>query len=218
MTAPIKLSSFERKSWFHPRGLLLVAALLLFLSITLLAAGLAFFTAHVLLAQPTKPAKADAIVVLTGGSGRLDQAILLLNQGYGRKLYISGVHPNFTSKDLEKKLSLTRETITCCVEMDSEALNTAANASQTAQWAASHGFDRLILVTSAYHMPRTLLEMRRAAPKVKFHPYPVSTVKDRSLLDRLLDINNMHLLTKEYGKLLAAFFHGSSERLNSARS
>ncbi len=217
MTSQNRLFSFAGISWLHPRRLLIIAALGLFLLVTLFGAGLALFTAHVLLAEPSKPRRADAIVVLTGGSGRLDHAINLLNEGYGKKLLISGVHPNFTSRTLEMKRTLTSEQISCCIELDSEALNTVANATQTAQWAEKNSFNRLIVVTSAYHMPRTLLEMRRAAPEIDFQAYYVAQANGRSLLQRVFDTNNMHLLTKEYGKLLAAFLHGSSERLNSTR-
>ena len=40
-----------------------------------------------------EPARADGIVVLTGGASRVSDAIELLAGGYGKRLLISGVHP-----------------------------------------------------------------------------------------------------------------------------
>ena len=54
--------------------------------------------------------------------------------------------------------------------------------------------------------------MRRAAPDIALQGQLV-TKTDRPLLSRLLDWNNVHLLTKEYGKLLGAIMYGSTERL-----
>lgn len=202
----------------HLRRLVLLTGLALATLLAALLTGLVVFTGHVLLAKSSMPEKADAIVVVTGGQGRLDQAVQLFQKGYGKKLLISGVHPNYSDRTLRSKLGLTEEQIRCCIELDSQALNTVANATQTAQWAKHNSFNSLILVTSAYHMPRTLLEMRRAAPDISFQAVKVTPPTGRSLIARLFDPNNMQLLTKEYGKLLAAIFHGTSERLHKAKN
>ena len=195
----------------------LAVCLVIGLVFVLLGMGLAAFTGYVLLVSEKKPVSADAIVVVTGGAGRLDRAVALLDEGLGKKLFISGVHPNYTNRTLLNQYKLTSEQINCCVELDSLALNTAANATQTALWAKKHGFDSLIIVTSAYHMPRTMLEMQRAAPQIRFEGHVVANHAKRTFIERLLDFNNMRLLTKEYGKLLASIFHGTTERLETSR-
>nr|WP_321443075.1 YdcF family protein [uncultured Cohaesibacter sp.] len=189
-----------------------LVALLILLSIAMLTMGLVGYTGYVLLASEQDPEPADAIVVVTGGAGRLEKAIDLLKRNKGKRLLISGVHPGYGPTTLERRYKLTKKQIACCVDLDSRALNTVANATQTAEWAHRHGFHSLIIVTSAYHMPRTMLEMRRAAPDIRLQGQLV-TRSDRSLLTRLFDWNNVHLLTKEYGKLLGAIVYGSSERL-----
>lgn len=194
------------------------SCILIAICVAALLTGLILFTGHVLLAKSSMPKRADGIVVVTGGQGRLDQAVQLFKNGYGKKLLISGVHPNYSDRTLRSKLGLTEKQINCCIELDHRALNTVANATQTAQWAKQNKLNSLILVTSAYHMPRTLLEMRRAAPDVSFQAVKVTPPVERSLMTRLLDPNNMQLLTKEYGKLLASIFHGTSERLHTAKN
>lgn len=161
LETPKKGAGSAKSKKRHVRRLVLLAALAIGLLVAALFFGLAFFTGHVLLAQSKMPQKADAIVVVTGGQGRLDQAVQLFKKGYGKKLLISGVHPNYSDQTLRSKLRLTNDQIACCIDLDRRALNTVANATQTAQWAQRNKLNSLILVTSAYHMPRTLLEMRR---------------------------------------------------------
>ena len=49
------------------------------------------------------------------------------------------------------------------------------NARETAEWARSLGYRRLILVTADYHMPRAMLELKAAMPEARIAPYPVAT-------------------------------------------
>ena len=52
-----------------------------------------------------KPARnADGIVVLTGGSSRVSDAMELLAGGYGKRLLISGVHPTNAASDISRSL------------------------------------------------------------------------------------------------------------------
>ena len=91
----------------------------------------------------------------------------------------------------------------CCVDIDHVALETVGNAAQTARWARDHGFDELILVTNNYHIPRSLLELKRAAPKVRFIPYPVvnSDLANWSWMKRP---DTARVLFAEYLKYLGA--------------
>nr|WP_321524417.1 YdcF family protein [uncultured Cohaesibacter sp.] len=187
------------------------------LVLCVLTAGWAFFVGYSLTAHETTPRNADAIVVVTGGAGRLERAIQLLKEGKGHKLLISGVHYRNTDRTMFARFDLPDDVINCCVDLDREALNTVANATQTALWAKENAFKSLIIVTSAYHMPRTLLEMRRAAPEVDFQSDLVAGSTDKPLLSRLSNWNTLHLLTKEYFKLLASVLHGTTERLLSHR-
>lgn len=116
--------------------------------------------------------KSDAIVVLTGGSGRLDEGLRLLNDGFAEKLFISGVYKGVDMKYLLEAYRQNPEELNCCVDIG-HAEDTINNALETAEWAAKNNVISLHLVTSAYHMPRAVLEFRHAMPAVALHQHPV---------------------------------------------
>lgn len=116
----------------------------------------------------------DGIVVNTGGALRLDEAGLLLAQGRARRLLISGVSTDNLPEDVLTLLpGLPRELFECCVDLGYQARNTIGNADETAAWARERGMRTLRVVTAAYHMPRSLVELRRALPDVELVPHPV---------------------------------------------
>lgn len=114
----------------------------------------------------------DAVVVLTGGRGRLDAGLDVLMRGQAGKLFVSGVYRGL---DVQRLLQATRRDGTGIESRVAigDAVNTAANARETAAWMHAEGFRSLRLVTSAYHMPRSLLEFRRALPEASVIPHPV---------------------------------------------
>src|ERR1700722_8810689 len=122
----------------------------------------------------TKPARhADGIVVLTGGSSRVSDAMELLADGYGRRLLISGVHPTNAASDISRSLSDKQALLGCCVDLDRSAVNTRSNAAETRRWARDRGFKSLIVVTSNYHMPRAIVELSHAMPDIALIPFAV---------------------------------------------
>jgi uncharacterized SAM-binding protein YcdF (DUF218 family) len=115
----------------------------------------------------------DAIVVLTGGSLRIQSGIELLREGKGRKLFVSGVNQQVALDDVLRVSGSAPDWALCCVVLGHEADNTRENADETARWMRSQGFHSLRLVTSWYHMPRSLLEFQRAMPDVEILAHPV---------------------------------------------
>jgi uncharacterized SAM-binding protein YcdF (DUF218 family) len=142
-----------------------------------LAVGFFHFTARVqALSPPEIPPEADAIVVLTGGTqGRLDTGLDLLRAGAGERLLISGVNPSLSNEDVQEALDISDDLAACCIDFGREAQDTLGNASETADWARTHGYGRLLLVTDDYHMPRSFIELRLAMPDVTLLPYPVES-------------------------------------------
>jgi uncharacterized SAM-binding protein YcdF (DUF218 family) len=121
-----------------------------------------------------KPARnADGIVVLTGGSSRVSDAMELLADGFGKRLLISGVHPTNAAIDISRSLSDNQSLLSCCVDLDRSAINTRSNAEQTRIWAHERGFKSLIVVTSNYHMPRAIVELSHAMPDIVLIPFAV---------------------------------------------
>ncbi len=116
----------------------------------------------------------DAIIVLTGGSLRVESGVRLLAAGKAKKLFVSGV---FHGTDVGSLLRAAGQNadpaLNCCIVLGHAADNTRGNALETATWMREEGFRSLRLVTSSYHMPRSLLEFARAMPEVRIVPHPV---------------------------------------------
>ncbi len=91
----------------------------------------------------------------------------------GRRLLITGVNEKTTKEEIARQRPEFRPFFACCVDLDYRALNTIGNAEQTRKWVSQHGFSSLLVVTSTYHMPRTLAELGHALPNVKLVPHPV---------------------------------------------
>ena len=115
----------------------------------------------------------DAIVVLTGGSLRVESGLALLASGKARKLFVSGVYRGVDVAELLRVSRQSPDSVACCVVLGHAADNTLGNAHETAEWMSAEGFHSLRLVTAGYHMPRSVLEFTRAMPGVEIVPNPV---------------------------------------------
>jgi uncharacterized SAM-binding protein YcdF (DUF218 family) len=123
-----------------------------------------------------EPDRADGIVALTGPSAeRVNAAIRLLEQDKGERVLISGVNREVRRQELRELTPGSNRLFNCCVDLGFEAEDTGGNAREIAAWAREKGYVRLIVVTSDYHMPRSLLEIRSAAPGLELTPYAIST-------------------------------------------
>ncbi len=146
---------------------------------------------------------ADGIVVLTGGTARVTDALELLAAGRGKRLLITGVNPGTTTADIARRVADYDRVLTCCVDLDYSALNTLGNAVETRRWATDRGFHSLIIVTSAYHMPRALAEIAHQLPDAALIPYPV--VSDRLRIEPWWSNGDTtRLVLSEYFKYLLA--------------
>jgi uncharacterized SAM-binding protein YcdF (DUF218 family) len=188
----------------RPRGWLR-AVIVGALAIAFVGAGFGFvgFLSQLRGAEERPAYSADGIVVLTGGSSRVSDAMELLAAGYGKRLLISGVHPLNDVHDISRTLPDNHKLLNCCVDLDRSAINTRSNAAETRRWARERGFKSLIVVTSNYHMPRAIVELSHAMPDVTLIPFVV-------IGDRWRDEPwwasgaTLRLLLSEYAKYVAA--------------
>ncbi len=141
------------------------------------AGGFVVFTHVVARYAPGDNQRADAIVVLTGGELRLAAGAQLLREGRGARLLISGVNRQTSTDDLKRVSGLPDRLFACCVDIDYAAHTTSDNADETKAWAEARHLRRLIVVTSSYHMPRSLTELRRTLPSVVLIAHPVISNK-----------------------------------------
>ena len=153
----------------------LIGPTLLVLGVCLFVAwlgGLIWFVGQVPASVEDSTTRADAIVVLTGGSGRLRTGLELLSQNKGEKLFVSGVYRGVDVKTLLAQWQRAPTELENLVSIG-DATNTAGNATETAEWINGLGYRSLRLVTASYHMPRSLLEFRHALPDTTLIPHPV---------------------------------------------
>lgn len=161
-------------------------------------------------AQVAEP-RADAIVVLTGAEFRIAEGARLLQEKRGKRLLISGVHPRVTRSDLLRITGLPAAAMDCCVDVDTKALDTRGNARETRAWIDKQNYTSILLVTSNFHMPRSITEFALAMPDVEVIPHPVVP---RGFPEQAwwLHIGTARVLLAEYLKFLPAALRLATER------
>jgi len=142
-------------------------------------AGLFAFANRVQQSTPLPdPLPAEGIVVLTGANSneRIAAAVDLLSEHLGGRVLVSGVNRDVTREELRRASKTVRRLYDCCVDLGFTAADTVGNARETAEWAKAMRYDSLIIVTSDYHMPRAMLELRAVLrPPMVLQTYAVAT-------------------------------------------
>ena len=116
--------------------------------------------------SPVIANSADAVVVLTGGGARIHEAARIA-QSQKIPLFISGAHPHSSADEIGKAADIDGAFLDCCVEIGNMARTTRENGEEIAQWARPRTHERLIVVTSAYHLERAMLEVKHAMPEAQ---------------------------------------------------
>ena len=140
--------------------------------------GLLAFAARVQQETPARaPHRAQGIVALTGSDERIAAAISLLEDGYGRRVLVSGVNPIASREDIRHVSRAVRRLYDCCVDLGFTAADTVGNARETAAWSQAMRYDSLIVVTADYHMPRAMLELNAVlrGAGIRAEPFAVAT-------------------------------------------
>jgi uncharacterized SAM-binding protein YcdF (DUF218 family) len=180
------------------RAMRVLAGTLVLLAV-LWAGGFAWFV-HQSSIPPLPPPHADGIVVLTGGAGRVEAALRLLQEGRAPLLLISGAGALSGLDEIVHRAGIADASpFAGKVTIGHAATSTFGNAAETAAWVQAHDIGTLIVVTSGYHMPRALTELSRAMPAVRLIPYPVVLPAMRHASPAMLK-----LLAGEYTKWLGA--------------
>lgn len=180
---------------------LILVGLIAFLS---LGTGFILFAISLPYSPTQNMDKADLIVVLTGGRGRLKTGLELLNQRAGDKLFISGVAKGVNIPTLVQLSQTSTDYVDCCIILGYDATNTQGNASETANWIKSQGHTSLRLVTASYHMPRALLEFQITMPHINIIPHPVFSPSVRNA-DWWMSMGSTKLIFSEYLKYILAY-------------
>jgi len=170
-------------------------------------AGLFWFAGQIPLRVADPVTRSDAIVVLTGGSNRLRTGLDLLSENLADKLFVSGVYRGVDVNELLEVFQRAPEELSCCITLGYDAVDTVGNAAETAAWMRENEFTSLRIVTANYHLPRGLMEFRRAMPDITFISHPVFSENVR--LDPWWRWpGTARLIAGEYNKYLASKVFG----------
>jgi uncharacterized SAM-binding protein YcdF (DUF218 family) len=190
-------SAWRRSAWALVGGTFVLAIALA------VAGGFLWFVHAMPDREPVLNEGADGIVVLTGGTSRVEDAMQLLAAGRGRRLLISGVNKSTTPREIARLLPQYEEWVACCVDLDYSALNTVGNAAEARRWAKDRDFRSLIIVTSSYHIPRSMAELGHQLRDIRLIAFPVITDKLRAE-PWWSDSATVRLLFSEYLKYMVA--------------
>ena len=147
--------------------------ILRFVAVLLLAWALGFAAFMLMLGRPLEDRKTDAIVVLTGGPGRIDRGLAVLHAGEAKRMLVSGVDPDVKPREFAVEYKIDPKAFACCIDLGWQAVDTRSNAEETAKWVHRHGYRSVRLVTTDWHMPRARLELAHALDGVEVIGDPV---------------------------------------------
>lgn len=190
----------------------LALILLIFCVVALLFVDFAYKTSSL----RQRDVSTDAIVVLAGGRGRVEEGIRLYRSNSARLLFLVGVDPSVRKSDLfkEKKGERSGEE----VFLEKTSRNTLENALYTRDLIAQRKVGSIRLITSRYHMMRAVLIFTSILPKdIAVYPYPVDS---KNLKEKWWSHGgSFRLLLGEFYKycLFKAFFLFAPGELRSVR-
>jgi uncharacterized SAM-binding protein YcdF (DUF218 family) len=141
--------------------------------------------------------KSDAVVVFTGGEGRITRGLAALEMGWAPRLFVSGVDPDVRPVEFQVEYKVPPATMACCVSLGFESYDTRSNAEEVAGWLAKTKYRSVRLVTSDWHMRRAAMELERDLPG------DIAIIRDAVPTEP-----SLRILFLEYHKLLAAYLSG----------
>ena len=130
-------------------------------SLLAIAWCLGFAAFMLALPGPLEGTTTDAIVVPTGGPGRIDRGLDLLRRHQAKRMLVTGVAPGVAAGELARRYDAAA-LFACCVDLGRDAVDTRTNAGETAAWLRREGFASVRLVTSDWHLRRAAMELRAA--------------------------------------------------------
>jgi uncharacterized SAM-binding protein YcdF (DUF218 family) len=163
-----------------------------FLSLLVLVWLLGFVWFAVALPRPHEGGRSDAVLVLTGGGGRIERGLETLHRGWAGRMLVSGVDREVRPREFAAEYKVPSRVMACCVTLGFQSVDTRSNAREAARWIAAHRFRSVRLVTTDWHMRRAALELGRMLPR------EVALIRDP-----VPSQPSLRTLFLEYNKLLA---------------
>lgn len=141
----------------------------------------------------------EAIIVLTGGRNRIHEAGRLYNAGLSGKMFISGVSRAVSLPQIERRNDIQINDKSA-VHLGQEAQDTIGNAVETNEWLQKNNIKSIRLVTSNYHIPRSLLEFENRNKDLLIIAHPVFSDKVQKKWWK--SWGSFYLIATEYNKFL----------------
>ena len=134
------------------------------LALVLALYGIGFAVFAMTLPGPAGDAHSDAIVVLTGGTGRLERGFDLMRRQVAGRMLISGVERSVRPQELAAHYNVEPRWFDCCIVLGREAVDTRTNAEEVGAWVQRRRLHSIRLVTNDLHMRRARNEIGRKLP------------------------------------------------------
>lgn len=125
--------------------------------------ALGFVLFVMLLPGPANDGSTDAIVVLTGGSGRIQRGISLLEAGKAKRMLVSGVDRRVKPNELAAEYQASQRLFEHQIDLGHESVDTRSNAIEASNWLKRRRYTSVRLVTTDWHMARARFDLRQAA-------------------------------------------------------
>lgn len=119
----------------------------------------------VALPQPADGGKTDGVIVVTGGGGRIDRGIEVLQKGWAGKMLVAGVDREVRPREFRAEYKVPASLMDCCITLGFESVDTRSNAREAARWSVDHKIKSVRLVTTDWHMRRAAFELSRMMPE-----------------------------------------------------
>ena len=143
----------------------------------------------------------DGIAVLTGGKGRINLGLELFNKNRNLRLIISGVDKKVSDKSIIPYNLKNKSSIT----IDKISESTYENAKIINEWTSKYKLQNVTIITSYYHMPRSMMLIKSLTPTINFYAYPVEKKISNKISFRE-NILYYFFITEEYVKYLVSHF------------
>ncbi len=112
----------------------------------------------------------DGIVILTGASERIKTGLNHFYELKAKRALISGVSKSVKIKDFQYSQLQGYTHILGCIDIGYGAVNTFSNSLEAAIWVRNQNFKSIVLVTSRFHMPRSLYLFKETMPEIMIYP------------------------------------------------
>lgn len=172
-----------------------------FLSLLVLAWLAGFLWFSIALPTPMVGGKSDAVVVFTGGGGRIERGLEALREDWAPRMLVSGVDREVKPEEFRAEYGIPDSLMACCIDLGFKSYDTRSNAVEAAEWLEERKATSARLITTDWHMRRAALDLERALPE-NFEMKEDAVSSEPSL----------RILFLEYHKFLARFVSRLWER------